>query len=76
MLKQLSEHARLLDTLEYWKSLQFAFFWGKGRPANCEICELRGMFSMKTLEMGENGFQSPNFGTDFQVNVPDITIFY
>ena len=46
---------------KYRGSLQFAGFWGKGKPANCEIRELRGMFSMKTFEMGEKDFQSPPF---------------
>ena len=45
----------------YRGSLQFAGFWGKGKPANCEIRELQRMFSMKTIEMGEKDFQSPTF---------------
>ena len=54
--------------------MQFAILGGKGKPANCEIRELRGMFSMKTLEMGENGFQSPHFGRFLDNKyIPDIT---
>ena len=37
-------------------------FWGKGKSAISEIRDKRGMFSTKTHEMGENGFQSPLFG--------------
>lgn len=55
------EKLQLEITFKYRKSLQFMVFWGKGKPANCEIRELRGMFNMKTLEMGEKGFQSPPF---------------
>ena len=50
-----------LKIKNYRESLQFAGCWGKGKPANCEIRELRGMFSMKTLEMGEKTFQSALF---------------
>ena len=57
-LTSLSVHPSVcLFVPKYRKSLQFAVFLGKGKPANCEIRELRGMFSMKTLKLGKMIFK-------------------